>query len=352
MMNFHDLKKVRTMKIENIPENISITTLIDSIKDCEIETIKKENNIYFLTFFEYFIFYTAYNELKEKIADINKNIKISICYADILPNNKLLAFQAGASRSVYFHNIDDSLEETFFSNLASQFGEIENLKFNKEKKHVQIRFNEFDHCMAFMEHLCQAENRKNIENLKFGFHRAKSNNKIFHTNRTLYLGNIQTEILPEDIFKFVFFDAVYTLRFLRDRKCAFLTFINPHSAECFLEASNKQPVFIKKHRIKITHGNNSLIPLPAILSLYNHNASRSIEVDDIKSNCQFENLESRKVFPKSVKYSFYSMNAALHAMEMLRQSYKDNEIRYTKDDSAIISSAEYMVYMMYKDGIC
>lgn len=342
-----NINSIRTIKLENIPENISITSIIDLIKDCEIQKITKDGNAFHLTFFEYFIFYIAYFELKEKLSTLgSNNIKISYEKSEEISPRKLLAFQAGASRSVYFNNIDDGFDELYFRELVQPFGEIENIKFHTEKRHAQIRFSNFESCVKFMEDL----STKDTQNVKFGFHRPKSLNKAFHGNRTLYLGNIQPDVQPENILQHVFCGEIYTLRFLRDRKCAFLTFLNPNSAEAFIEHANKKPIFVRKTRIKVTYGNNSLIPMPAVLSIYKSAASRAIYVYDPQSNCQFENLETRKVFSDKVKYSFFSMNSALQAIEMLRQSYKESDIEYAPDDSALINSSDYISYLLYCEG--
>lgn len=346
MEEFKEISLIRTIKLENIPENVSITSIIDLIRECEIETIHRDKNILYLTFFEYFIFYTAYFELRNKIKTINEGIKISFAKNEEISERKLLAFQAGASRSVYFNNIDDECDEKYFFDLAEPFGEIENIRYSQERKHAQIRFLRFESCMEFMKDFLNKETK----NIKFGFHRPKNTNKAFHNIRTLYLGNIQSEILPKHIFKHVFSGSIYTLRFLRERKCAFLTFINPNSAEFFLQYYNKYPIIIGKIRIKITYGNNSIIPLPAILSLYENGASRAIYVFDLQCNCKFDNLEKRTVLEDKIKYSFFSMNAALQAVEILKQTYNEDQYAYSPDDSAVFTSSECFAYMLHLES--
>lgn len=372
-------KLLRRIKLTGVPEKTELFEIIDLIKDCELESVSKKNDVILLDFFEYYIFYFAFSELKEKIHTIDKNMKISYEETTEICPQKLLTFQAGGSRSIYFNHIDKSLNISHFRNLAEPFGEIENIKFNEEKRHTQIRFSNFDSSVNFIDFVFQMTSEKyqksvesskntNIFNqtqteqqisqfkkilsgseLKFGFHRYKTTNKMFLCNRTLYLGNIQQDVKPSDILKHVHSGSIYTIRFLRDRKCAFLTFLNPHAAEAFIERYNKTPMMIGKNRIKITYGNNSLIPLPAILSLYRSGASRSFEVDDNQSDVNFENLEYRSVSNNKVRYSFFSMNSAYHAMDLLKQTYSEKQLRYVPDDSESIPTSEYISYLIYSE---
>lgn len=335
--------KIRTIKLKNIPKNITITSIIDLIKDCELFSIKKiSENIFHFTFFEYFIFYIAYMELKEKLKNLSKEINISFCESEDICSKKLQAYYSGASRSIYFHNLDKGFDEEYFKELAKPFGEVENIKISADKRHIQMRLYEFDSCVKLIQNLTEQDTT-----IKFGFHRAKSNNKALHTNRTLYLGNIQADVQPSDILKYCFFGPVNSLRFLRERKCAFLTFLNPNSAEIFIHNANKSPIFINKNRLKVTYGNNSMIPLSTILAIYNSNASRILEVNDSSSNCQFESLEKRIITENKTQYSFFTITAAIQAMDLLKQSYKESELRYVNDESSILTSTEYMWYINY-----
>ncbi|KRH94667.1 RRM domain protein [Pseudoloma neurophilia] len=336
-------RDIRTIKLENIPSDASPTTFIDFIKDCEIENIRETENFIYLTFFEYSTFYLAYFELKNKIKLIDTRIKISFLESPELQRRKLLAFQAGASRSIYFNNIEDGYDETHFKELAEPFGKIEYIRFNKEKKHIQIRFYEFDRAVDFMKNLMA----RDTQEVKFGFHRAKTTNKAFHSSRTLYLGNIQPEIEAKHILKYCFSGNIYTLRILRERKCAFLTFVNPHAAETFIEYTNRHPIIIGRVRLKITYGNNSLIPMPAVLSIYDNNASRCIEVFSTES-IDFENCEKQIKFKDRIKYCFFSMNGALQAIESVKKMEKGLKVSYARDESAAISSSNTLAFLMYE----
>ncbi|ELQ76671.1 RRM domain protein [Trachipleistophora hominis] len=335
----------RTIRIENVPDALSITSIVDLIKDCELESIVIENGVYYLNFFEYFVFYIAYNELtKEGV--LNKDIHISYVESGPMPENKLLAHQAGASRSIYFSNIDDDMDKEYFEDICTKHGEIENMKISKEKRHVQVRFYKFESAMSCMESLHKGSGK----NRRYGFHRMKSYNKAFHCNRTLYLGNIQAEITASSVLNHCKGGAIFSIKFLREKKCAFLTFINPHAAEAFLYNCSLNPITIKKHRIKVTHGNNSNIPINMMLALY-HGSTRSIKVKNIDDVLDMDQLESVYKDNGAVIYNFLSLYAATKAMENLRSTYGEEQVMYVPDRCGIVNSTEMMMYMQYNEFI-
>lgn len=336
---------MRTIRIENTPDTFNITSIIDLIKDCELESIVVENGVYYLNFFEYFVFYIAYNELIKE-GSVGEDIAISYVESGAMPANKLLAHQAGASRSIYFSNIDDNMDKEYFESICMKHGEIENMKISKEKRHVQIRFYKFESAMSCMESL----HKGNGKSRRYGFHRMKSHNKAFHCNRTLYLGNVQSEVTASGVLNHCRGGAIFSIKFLREKKCAFLTFINPHAAEAFLHNCSLNPLIVKKHRIKVTHGNNSNIPINMMLALY-HGSTRSIQVKNIDDVLDMEQIESVYKENGAVVYNFLSLYAATKAMENLRSTYNEDQVMYVPDRCDIVNSTEVMLYMHYNEFI-
>lgn len=334
---------IHTIKVENVPEDLNISNLLDLIKDCELESIVKETDVIYLNFFEYFVFYQAYTELT-KGNTMYPELIISYIESASFSPGKLLSYQAGASRSIYFSNINDEMDKEYFENICKPFGDIESLLVSKEKNHAQIRFYQFESAMKCMESLHKNEGK----NKRYGFHRMKSHNKTFHTNRTLYLGNIQSEILPSDIVELCKGGALFSVRFLREKKCAFVTFVNPHAAEAFLYNCSINPLMIKKQRIKVTHGSNSNIPTNMILALYS-GVTRSIEVVDKNINLGLEQLESFTRENDSVVYNFVSLYSAIKAMEGLKDLYDANQVKYVPDQCGKLSSAEMMIHVLYNE---
>lgn len=333
--------KIRTIKIENSSSDIDISSVIDCIKYYELESITVKENVYYLNFFEYFVFYLAYNELINSDV-LSSDLDISYVESEDIPMYRQHAYQAGASRSIYFSNITDDMDEKYFMNVCSVYGQIENMIINREKKHAQIRFFKFENALNFMENATQ----NGLKNKRYGFHRPKQHNKAFHTNRTLYLGNVHNEVTASDVLNHCMVGTVFSLKFLRDKKCAFLTFVNPHAAETFLYGCLLSPLVIKNNKIKVTHGNNSNIPMSMIVELY-HGATRSIQIDGAGIENVFENLESTYRKNGNTIYNFTSIHAAVKAMNDLKSSRCDRNFSFVPDRCAIMDSTEALFMLHY-----
>ncbi|RCH86886.1 hypothetical protein CU098_001724, partial [Rhizopus stolonifer] len=80
------------------------------------------------------------------------------------------------------------------------------------------------------------------------------------TSRTIYLGNVVSTITPHDILKYVRHGPVESFRVVPEKSCAFLSFIDPSSAQMFYQEYMSKKFMVKDTELKVGWGKPSTIP--------------------------------------------------------------------------------------------
>ncbi|KAI9482558.1 hypothetical protein BDB00DRAFT_879104 [Zychaea mexicana] len=73
-------------------------------------------------------------------------------------------------------------------------------------------------------------------------------------SRTIYLGNIPDDIVASNIFDTVRVGPVESLKFLMEKSCAFLTFVDPASAQLYYQQYLTSKLVLGKNEIKVGWG--------------------------------------------------------------------------------------------------
>lgn len=270
---------IRYLIIGNIDES-GYKIVLERFRSIEIESHdfneKKSKAVF--GFFDYAIMHYALTLLKNLsyVYDIGEKE---------MPYNYLLAFQAGASRHIFI-----SGEETKKRNLIKEF-ELKNVEsnlYNDDKKITHFKFTKFESALDFAFKLQNTS-------LKFGFQRKKSD-KLFSNLRTIYLGNVVSS--PKDIFNIIWGGDVFQLKFLKEKNVAFLTFINPQSAEMFINYYSKNELSINDKPCRVMKGSVSNINLTNIMEIA-RGATRCLSVK--KSNNEDINKSVNNIIEKVKK---------------------------------------------------
>ncbi|KAF7701477.1 Negative regulator of differentiation 1 [Cucumispora dikerogammari] len=236
--NSQDFNKIRCLIVNKI-DSSTYKAILDRFKVVELESHRFSSKTSQATFcfFDYALMHYAISLLNDLSQNGNyDNYEYEIGEKDI-PYNYLLAYQAGASRHIFISNPFGESINTLAPrnnenkrNFVTEFKlkHLETSQYNEDKKIHHFKFTEFDSALDFAFKLQNT-------NLKFGFQRKKSE-KLFSNLRTIYLGNINCS--PKDVLKEIWGGEIFQLKFLKEKNVAFLTFINPQSAEMFLKYYN------------------------------------------------------------------------------------------------------------------
>lgn len=80
--------------------------------------------------------------------------------------------------------------------------------------------------------------------------------------RTIYLGNVKPDVLPYDILKHVHTGLVESYRHCADKSCAFLSFVDPNSAQSFYNEFQTKKLVVGDLDIRIGWGKSNPITNP------------------------------------------------------------------------------------------
>ncbi|CAG8568139.1 2771_t:CDS:1 [Diversispora eburnea] len=165
-------------------------------------------------------------------------------------------------------------------------------------------------------------------------------------HRTVYLGNIHPDTTCEEICNVIRGGILQQIRYMSEKHIAFVTFIDPNSANTFMYLAQQTGVVVKNRRLKVGWGKNPG-PLPAHIQMAvnTQSASRNVYVGQLDESMTEEKL--RRDFSeygeielvnilkeKSCGFvNFTSILSAIKAIEGIKtkEEYKKFRINYGKD---------------------
>ncbi|KAI9280637.1 hypothetical protein BY458DRAFT_450794 [Sporodiniella umbellata] len=110
-------------------------------------------------------------------------------------------------------------------------------------------------------------------------------------NRTIYLGGIPDDTPASEVLKQVKTGAVESYRALPEKRCAFLSFIEPASAHAFYQELNCKKMMVHHHEIKHGWGNSTPIPMP-LKSKIHSGATRAVYLGKLAPGTTKEEVTS------------------------------------------------------------
>ncbi|KAL9106246.1 MAG: hypothetical protein Q9227_008714 [Pyrenula ochraceoflavens] len=175
------------------------------------------------------------------------------------------------------------------------------------------------------------------------------------TSRTVYLGNIPAETTAEEILSHVRSGQIESVRFLPDKNCAFISFLDSSSATHFHSDAILKKLSIKGHDIKIGWGKPSQVPTSVALAVQQSQASRNVYLGNLPEDISEEELREdlgkfgpidtvKLVREKAIGFvHFLSISNAVKAVAQLPQEPKwqpPRRVYYGKDRCAYVSKTQ------------
>lgn len=178
-------------------------------------------------------------------------------------------------------------------------------------------------------------------------------------SRTVYLGNIPSDILPNELLDYVRSGILETVKILPSKNCAFISFIDHQSALLFHSDCILKKLSIKGHDVRIGWGKNSSI-LPAVMdaiqrdgatrNVYLGNLNNPVTGEVITEEELREDLSSYgvidciKIIPeKGIAFiHFLSILSAIRCVANLplKEKYLEKKCFYGKDRCAFITKTQ------------
>ena len=127
----------RTVYLGNLPADVSLEELLDTVKGGMIEYSKvlNEKNCAFITFVEAGAAASFYVESTQKGLSIrDQEVKVGWGKPSQIPPNVAVAVQNGVSRNIFVGNIDESIDERVLRDEFSKYGTIDTIKILRDKR--------------------------------------------------------------------------------------------------------------------------------------------------------------------------------------------------------------------------
>lgn len=261
------IEEYTVLQFSDAPAEIDVQKIILHIKGTDILSAEKEEDSFYVSFFSYFDMFQQWKILGSEI-EINEK-KIKICpvktkLPEEIRERLYLSHAAGGTRNVMLSGLEDFMNGEFIREEAEKYGEIESLKHIKDRKLAYVEFYSFVSAMEFVSNLREDSLFQNVK-IAFGKDKCgtgEGDDIAAQNKRTIYFGNIPNDITPTEILSVVKGGPVYTVKVIRDKKCAFVGFFNYISASAYIEYSQIFSVSIRGVHIKLGPGKTQ--PLPHI----------------------------------------------------------------------------------------
>lgn len=188
---------------------------------------------------------------------------------------------------------------------------------------------------------------------------AVPSNGLVAPSRTVYLGNIPSDIEPNELLDYVRSGIIENVKILPSKNCAFISFVDPQSALLFHSDCILKKLNIKGHDIRIGWGKNSSI-LPAVMeaiqrdgatrnvylgNMNNPNSNEMITEEELREDLStYGIIDCIKIIPDKgiVFIHFLSILSAIRCVSNLplKEKYLDKKCFYGKDRCAFITKTQ------------
>lgn len=337
----------RTVYLGNVPNDLSISDIIDHVKTGPIQAIRPllEKNGLFITFIDSYAANQFYLQAQRNRLTIHGHeFKIGWGKPSLLNPHLQSALQYGVSRNVYLGLLDESIVEQNLRDELSRFGHVEHVKIIPERRIAFVHFLCISNAVKCVNVL-SCESKWQSRRVNFGkdrcaprtVHPTIYQHPMFHTmqspllpplpsctsmpsaallspqfdlltglpliydhhidhnfggvaNRTIFLGNIHPDSTAEDICNVIRGGILSQIRFIPDKHIAFVTFVDPNAASLFLNQALYYSIAIKSRRLKIGWGKPAALPLNVIYAVQN-GGSRNVYVGGIDHTITEEKLK-------------------------------------------------------------
>ena len=163
--------------------------------------------------------------------------------------------------------------------------------------------------------------------------------------RTVYLGNIPSEALAEEILNNVRTGPIESIRILPEKNCAFISFLDVPSAQIFHTDATMRKLMIGGQEVKIGWGKPSSISASVMLAVQQNGASRNVFLGNLPDDITREEIEEdlgkfgaiehvKMIKEKNIAFvHFLSIANAMKAVQQLpsEANWAQRRVYYGKD---------------------
>jgi RNA recognition motif-containing protein len=181
-----------------------------------------------------------------------------------------------------------------------------------------------------------------------GYQQATVASVTNSTGRTVYLGNIPSEVPVDEILNQVKVGPIESVRILPDKSCAFISFMDGTAAAAFYHDASTRKIMIHGQDLKVGWGKPSPVPPQVQISVNAQNATRNVYLGNLDDSItesvlredlgKFGTIDTVKIVrEKNIGFvHFLSISTAMKAVQSLPQDpkYTNKKINYGKDRCA------------------
>lgn len=175
------------------------------------------------------------------------------------------------------------------------------------------------------------------------------------TSRVVYLGNIPPETSAEEILNHIRSGQIESVRFLMDRNCVFISFLDGNSAFNFHSDALLKKLSIRGQEIKVGWGKPAAVPALVATAVQQSGASRNVYLGNLPPEITEEEIRDdlgrfgpvdtlKMVREKGIAFvHFLSIASAIKAVNQLPQEEKwqaPRRVFYGKDRCAYVSKTQ------------
>lgn len=327
-----EMQKYTVLQFSNAPKEMDVQKIILLIKGVDILSAAKEEDVFYVSFFSYFDLFQQWKILGSEVVVDEIKIKVQPIESRLDPKLKerlYMAHAAGGTRNVMLLSLDDFMNSEFIREEAEKFGAVESLKHLKDRKLAYVEFHSF---VSAMEFVVSLKEDSLFQNVKICFGKDKcgtgeNDDVTIQNKRTIYFGNIPNDTTPSEILSVVKGGPVYTVKVIRDKKCAFVGFFNYISAAAYIEYSQMFSICIRGMHVKL--GPGKIQPLPNIAPILAYKGvtrsivfkmNRTINESKLESELsrygEIDKIERKE--EELVRVSYLNAQDAYNAFEALK----------------------------------
>ncbi|CDK25890.1 unnamed protein product [Kuraishia capsulata CBS 1993] len=178
-------------------------------------------------------------------------------------------------------------------------------------------------------------------------------------SRTVYLGNIPEDLSPRQLLDHVRSGTVENVRIFSEKNCAFVSFLDDHSAMLFHSDAILKRLTIGDNDIRIGWGKPSPVAPVVMEAVSRYNATRNVYLGNLPAEFfdseeakeellkdleEFGTVESCK-FLREKRIAFLHFTSILSAIRTvqnlpLKDNFRDRKVSYGKDRCAFITKTQ------------
>lgn len=359
----------RTIYLGGLPRGATPSDVLQYVKGGPVERFRllSEKNCAFIDFVDINGAYSFYNRhCLHRFSIKGTDIKLGWAKSTPLSGDMYAAVQGGATRCIFLGSLDNSYNEYTLTNEYSVFGPLESIKVLQEKRIAFIQYlnissaikamNEFgkdprwmSKRIAFGKDHCanQAGGNPNLEVNNYTIvaeHSLALTEAASSGNRTVYLGNLPEDVSVEELCNTIKTGALHNIRYLPEKNCCFVTFLDPLAAQALYRNAAFSGLFFKGNKLKPGWGKSG--PLSGFLqNAIKRGASRTVYIGGISESVTPEELRKdfeqygeteqiRIIRDKNTAFiCFCSIENAIKAIEKAKTDplYASLKINFGKD---------------------